>query len=84
MGVLGLAAVGCGESGGPDPKVEQARVSSAVEMRKLFENVGGDYSKLSPEDKAKFEKYSGGPTEAEKTWQLMKVGPSGMSSNPGQ
>ena len=81
--VATMAAVGCGDSGGPNPKVEQARVDEAVEMRKLFDNVGGDYAKLSAGDKAKFEKYVGGsPADAEKTWASMKYGAAGDVSAP--
>lgn len=70
-----MAAVGCGESGGPDPKTEQTRVADAVEIRKLFDSVGGDYAKLDAAGKAKFEKYVGGtPADAEKTWASMKYG----------
>jgi hypothetical protein len=82
LGVTGLLTVGCGESGGPDPKIEQARVDEAVEMRKLFDKVGGDYSKLDASDKAKFEKYVGKPAEAEKTWNSMKYGSAGDVSAP--
>lgn len=78
-----MATVGCGESGGPDPKVEQARVDEALEMRKLFDKVGGDYAKLDEADKAKFIKYVGGsPADAEKTWASMKYGTVGDVSAP--
>lgn len=80
-----VATVGCGNSGGPDPKVEQARVDQAVEMRKLFDKVGGDYAKLDAADKAKFEKYVGGsPGDAEKTWATMKYGSGADVSAPPQ
>lgn len=74
LGATGVATVGCGDSGGPDPKVEQARVDQALEMRKLFDKVGGDYAKLDPADKAAFEKYAGGAESAQKTWTSMKFG----------
>jgi hypothetical protein len=71
---LGFSVVGCGDSGGPDPKKEEARLNSAVEMRKLFDKAGGDYAKLDATDKASFEKLAGGAGEAEKTWNTMKNG----------
>jgi hypothetical protein len=80
-----LATVGCGNSSGPDPKVEQVRVDQAVEMRKLFDSVGGDYAKLDAASKAKFEKYVGGtPADAEKTWASMKYGSGADASNQQQ
>lgn len=82
LGGVGFGIVGCGDSGGPDPKVETARVDQAVEMRKLFDNVGGDYAKLAPADKTKFETYAGGAEAAKKTWDSMKYGTAGGVSTP--
>lgn len=73
---------GCGDSGGPDPKAQEARVATAMEMRKVFDAVGGDYTKVSAADKAAFEKFAGGGAAAEKLWAEMKNGPGGASSGP--
>ena len=77
---LGVILLGCGPSGGPDPKVEEARVNKAVEMRKLFDKAGGDYTKLDATDKAKFDEMAGG--DGQKAFNEMKNGPSMGSSTP--
>jgi len=81
---VGFWIVGCGDSGGPNPKVEEARVNTAIEMRKLFDKAGGDYTKLDATDKATFDNYAGGPEAAQKTWSMMKNGAAGgTSTSPG-
>ena len=74
---VGLVA-GCGDSGGPDPKVEKTRMNSAVGMRALFDKAGGDYEKLDATDKAAFEKFAG--KDAQATWNAMRNGPGGGPS----
>lgn len=67
---------GCGSSG-PDTQVETERVDNAKQMRSIFDSAGGDYDKLSPEDKTKFVKIFGGDeAKAKHSWDAMKNGPS--------
>lgn len=58
---------GCGPDTSPateDPKVTQARVNTATEIRGYFDKSGGDYDKLSPEDKTKVNALMGGTEES--------------------
>lgn len=74
--VGGVMLSGCGSSG-PDAQVETERVDNAKQMRSIFDNAGGDYEKLSAEDKAKFVKIFGGDeAKAKHSWDAMKNGPS--------
>jgi hypothetical protein len=76
---LVTALWGCGESGGPDPKVEAQRVEYAKSLRSYFDQAHGDYSQLTEADKAAFVKLSGNETKAEENWKLMKEGPGAAS-----
>lgn len=82
IGAAGLIAAGCGDSGGPDMKVEETRVGKATEMRRLFDKSGGDYSKLDATDKATIDKLAGSSEEAQKSFSEMKTGPSVGSAPP--
>ena len=73
---------GCGESGGPDPQVERAQVNKEIEMRKLFDKSGGDYSKLDANDKVAMDKLAGGQAGAEAVFADMKKGPGSVSGPP--
>jgi hypothetical protein len=80
---LPFVILGCGDSGGPDQKVETARVSSAKDMRSYFDRAGGDYSKLSEADRASFLQLVGGSEEnAQKAWNAMKSGGAASASGP--
>lgn len=73
-----LISAGCGDSGGPDPKVESKRVVDLTAMRSFFDKVNGNYDDLSAEDKASFVKLCGGDeAKATTTWNAMKLGPGG-------
>lgn len=81
--VPGAILSGCGDSGGPNPKMEETRVNKAIEMRKLFDKAGGDYSKLDATDKASFDQMAGG--DGQKAFDEMKNGPSSApSTGPNQ
>lgn len=70
-----IFVAGCSEPAGPDPKVEQARMQSAQMLRGLFDGAGGDYSKLTADQKAEFVKANGGDeAKAEAAWKVMKYG----------
>lgn len=76
--VAGALVVGCGESGGPDPKVESKRVVDLTAMRTIFDKANGNYESLSGTDKAEFLKLCGGDeNKALTTWNAMKYGPGG-------
>ncbi|RYG48022.1 hypothetical protein EON79_05700 [bacterium] len=75
---FGAVLSGCGDSSGPDPSVEKARVNKSLEMRKIFDSVGGDYSKLQPADKTAFDAMAGG--DGQKMFDEMKNGPSAAPS----
>jgi hypothetical protein len=67
-----VGCVGCGDSG-PDPKVETNRVEAATKIRTLFDQTGGDYTKLSATDKADLLKlFNNNEAEAQKSWNFMK------------
>lgn len=67
--------VGCGSEAGPDPTDQKQNVANAQSMRSYFEKAGGDYEKLTPEDKAAYVAVSGGEEKAKQNWDLMKNGP---------
>jgi hypothetical protein len=51
-------------------------------MRSIYDKVGGDYSKLTPEDKAAYLKnFKGNEQDGERMWTFMK---SGSSTPPPQ
>jgi len=80
LSVLALVSIGgiagCGDSGGPDPKVQTAMVDKAKTMREMFVKAGGDYDKLSAEDKAKWLKFcENDQNKAQDAWNGMKYGP---------
>jgi hypothetical protein len=78
--VVATGLVGCGDSGGPDPKVESARVDKAREMRSYFDKAKGDYGQLSAEDKAQYLKlFNGDQARGESVWNQMKNGPASGS-----
>jgi hypothetical protein len=82
--VAAIGLIGCGDSGGPDPKVETARVDTAREMRSYFDKVRGDYNQLSADDKAKYLKlFDGDQSRAESVWNQMKNGPGAGSAAKG-
>lgn len=78
-------AAGCGgDSGGPDPKAEQARLEQAKTYRSYFDKVQGDYTKLTVEDRDAYLKLCGGnEDEGKRIWNLMKYGPGGGPGGPG-
>jgi hypothetical protein len=72
-----LLAAGCGEGGGPNPNVEAKRLAEATQRRALFDKAGGDYARLSAEDRAAFVRLHGGDdAKARQVWDVMKHGPS--------
>jgi hypothetical protein len=78
--LLALFAIGCGEKG-PDPKVEANRLEGAKTMRTLFDKVGGDYTKLTPEDKAVLLKqFNNDEANARRMWELMVSRGQGQSA----
>ena len=88
--LLALVAVpfvgGCDGAPAKEDKGEvQARVDKATQMRAIFDKVNGDYSKLTPDDKASFQKLNGSDEDGVKRiWMLMKYGlnaPAGASLN---
>jgi len=84
IGGVALASLpGCGSSNdGPDSKQEAKNVDVAKGMRSYFDQAHGDYSALSPADKAAFIKLAGSEDKAEQYWKLMKEGPGGASRGP--
>ena len=78
-------AFGCGllsgcsgsDKSGRDTSSQEKSVENAKTMRTLFDKVGGDFDKLSPEDKAAFIKLFENEAKAMDTWNRMKSGPGG-------
>jgi hypothetical protein len=65
---------GCGP-GEPDKPVSiasEARVNDIVAMRKIFDQVKGDWEALSPADKAEYTKLAGDDEKAKLMWANMK------------
>jgi hypothetical protein len=77
---MGVGA-GCGNSGGPDPKVEAVRRDTLTNLRSYYDRAGGDYARLSAADKAEFVRACGGEKQAEQTWALMKNGATARPPN---
>jgi hypothetical protein len=61
---------GCG-SGNSPITVDQDSLAKATTMHSLYTKANGDYSALSPADKASFEKIVGSGEKAEKAWQQL-------------
>jgi hypothetical protein len=69
---------GCGESGGPDPKVVSQRLVDLTAMRSYYDKANGNFDSLSADDRAAFVKLCGGDeAKAMTTWNAMKYGPGG-------
>ena len=69
--VVAFFATACGS--GPNPKVETDRLESATKMRALFDKTGGDYQKLTAEDRAELMKmFDNNEANVKQSWQFMK------------
>jgi hypothetical protein len=80
--LLMAAIVGCDGQPAPSAAQESKRTESAQAMRSIYDKVGGDYSKLTPEDKAAYLKnFKGNEQDGERMWTFMK---SGSSTPPPQ
>lgn len=87
-----FAVIGCDSGGGPDTKVEENRMEQAQLLRSTFDKVGGNFDKMTPEEKAEILKiYKGDENNARRAWSMLQAGglagPSGsassMSAGPG-
>lgn len=69
---------------GADQKLEEKSFMSVEDTkanRELFDKVGGDYDKLTPEDKAAYlKRFDNDESRGAKMWDLMKNGPGGGPS----
>ena len=82
-GTLTGSVAGCGA--GPQPVDEasiKADTDKAVRARAIFDGSGGDYAKVTAEEKAELTKLYGSAANAEKVWALMK-NPPGSSPTTG-
>lgn len=73
---LSLLVMGC--SSGP-PELDKQYMESAAktgqDVRAMFDRAGGDYSKLTPDEKAGYVKsFSGNEKAAQEFWAKMKSG----------
>ena len=75
----GLLA-GCSSDGGkPQSIASEARVNEIVQMRDIYDKVGGKWESLSEEDKATYTRLAGGEAKAKELWTNMG---NPMGSNP--
>jgi hypothetical protein len=81
---LGLAMVtglvgGCQPEGGAiDPAYMKTAEETGKVNREIFLRAGGDYDKMSPEDRTKFlSNFKNDETQAKRFWDLMKNPPGG-------
>ena len=78
LGIVAASLTGCGSSGGPDPKMETARLNKAQDMRSYFEKAHGNFDQLSSGDRVNFVQLCGGDeAKAKQTWEMMRGGPGG-------
>lgn len=81
-----FAVIGCDDGGGPDAKVEDNRMEQAKLLRSTFDKVGGNFDKMTPDEKAEILKiYKGNESDAKRAWSMMQAGglagPSGSASS---
>ncbi|MFM9872696.1 MAG: hypothetical protein ACKVQS_04425 [Fimbriimonadaceae bacterium] len=70
--VIPAALTGCGSDTKLDTQATIMDVDVAKNSRTMFDKYGGDYTKLTPEDKATYlEYYKGDEEKAKKIWDLM-------------
>lgn len=75
------AMLGCGAPG-PDKKVEQDRLATAQQIRTLYDKAGGDYDRLSAEDKsALLKSFNNDEASARRMWSAMQAGSAGSAAN---
>jgi len=78
LGVAIVPTVGCGDSNAPIQESKESadkRLENAKLMRSLFEKSGGQYSKFTAEDKAAFDKLTGGETQSKEAFSRMGGNP---------
>jgi hypothetical protein len=70
---VSLFAVGCGAGNQPIEGPSAKEVSDLTSLRKIFDEVHGDETKVSPENKRKFLDYANGDQQkADFIWAQMK------------
>jgi hypothetical protein len=74
---LSLSLSGCGA--GPQP-IDEGFVANAQTLRQVFDSVGGDYSKVSAEDRAKLLKLYPDEQTLQNVWKSMQNPPLGGSA----
>ncbi|MCW5940934.1 MAG: hypothetical protein KIS66_01795 [Fimbriimonadaceae bacterium] len=76
------ALVGCNSGPGkPESIATEEKVSKAVEMRQMFDKVGGDWNKLTADEQKQFTEFAGDAQKAEFVWYRM--GHPGATDGPG-
>lgn len=72
---VAYAMTGCGNNDTikEDPTLTQKRVNAAGEMRSYFDKSGGNYDSLSPEDKVKLDKLTGGEKHSREAFGHMAM-----------
>lgn len=75
------AVSSCGSSDGGKPQsiASPEQVNNLVEMRKIFDKVGGKWESLTTEDRAAFTKLAGDDGKAQSMWKTMST-PMGASA----
>jgi hypothetical protein len=79
LGLAMVAGVGAGcqpENAGVDPAYMKTAEEAGKVNREIFVKVGGDYDKMTPEDRAKFlANFKNDEAQAKRFWDLMKNPP---------
>ena len=71
---ISIAGVTLGCDGGsvkPQSIASEERVGQLVEMRKIFDEAGGNWDSLSSEDKAEYTRLAGSEAKAQAMWKTM-------------
>lgn len=78
----GATLTGC-SSGSSEPEsiASADRVTELVEMRKLYDKVGGDWAALSPAEQEQYNKMAGDAEKGKTMWASM-ANPTGATPAP--
>jgi hypothetical protein len=85
-----IAIAGCGSSNATVQQASAQKVDTAIQMRKYFDKVRGDFNSLSPTDQAAYNQLAGSAAEGKSTWAFMAksyrppagAAPGGPNSDP--
>jgi hypothetical protein len=84
LGAMLFGLGGCSSQGAGLDKTSVAQDESAGKEKKaIFDRAGGDFDKMTPEDRKKFLSYFKSEDDARKFWTVMQNPPTG-DSTPGK